>query len=67
MPLSLKTDMSAFKYASLMSIACLTYTAVVLLIELPNLYQENHDTRPYKPIFFDFNLLTGASMTFFAF
>ena len=67
MPLSLKTDMSAFKYASLLSIACLTYTAIVLLIELPNLYKENHDLTPYQPLFLDFNLLTGASMTFFAF
>jgi amino acid permease len=66
LPLSLKRDMSAFKYASLLSIACLSYTGIVLIIELPNFYQQNKDS-DWKPVYFDLNLLTGASMTFFAF
>ena len=36
LPLSLKRDMSAFRFISMLSICALTYTAVVLIIELPS-------------------------------
>jgi uncharacterized membrane protein len=67
LPLSMKRDMSAFKYGSIGSIVCLTYTAIVLLIEMPGYLNDNLDTAHYQPIFLDLNLLTGASMTFYAF
>jgi amino acid permease len=63
----MKRDMSAFRYVSLMSIAALLYTAVILLIELPGFYKKNEPTAEYSPAYFDFNIFTGCSMTFFAF
>ena len=67
LPLSMKRDMSAFRYVSLMSIAALLYTAIVLIVELPGFYKDNVDTAEYSPAYFDFNIFTGCSMTFFAF
>jgi len=69
LPLSIKRDMSAFRYVSLASIGALLYTGVVLLIELPTY----HNANIVKPGFevqwayFDFDIFTGCSMTFFAF
>jgi hypothetical protein len=59
--------MSAFRYASLGSIAALLYTGVVLIIELPQYYKEFKPTA--RVVAFDFNvdLLTGMATTFFAF
>ena len=65
-PPSMKRDMSAFKYASLISIGCLSYTGIVLIIEMPKYYGQNKD-QDWNLVNFDFNLFTGASMTFFAF
>ena len=39
-PLSMKREMSAFRYVSLASIGALCYTGVVLIIELPEYYNE---------------------------
>ena len=43
LPLSLKEDMSAFRYVSLASIMCLVYTGIVLLVELPAYFSYNKD------------------------
>ena len=40
LPMSLKRDMSAFRYVSLASIVALFYTALILLIKLPGYYRE---------------------------
>jgi hypothetical protein len=37
-PMSMKRDMSAFRYVSLASIGALFYTGVVLIVELPTYY-----------------------------
>jgi len=37
-PLSLKRDMGAFRYVSMASIAALLYTAIVLIVELPDYF-----------------------------
>ena len=69
LPLSIKRDMSAFRYVSLASIGALLYTGVVLLIELPTYYNANKDKPDYEVqwAYFDFDMFTGCSMTFFAF
>lgn len=38
-PMSLKKDMSAFRYVSLASIAALLYTGIVLIYDLPSYYK----------------------------
>ena len=40
LPLSLKRDMSSLAFAGVMSIASLTYTLLVLLVETPFYFQE---------------------------
>jgi hypothetical protein len=42
-PMSLMTDMSAFRYASLASIGALVYVGIVLLVELPKYFNWNWD------------------------
>lgn len=66
---SLKRDMSAFRYASVISILCLIYTAVVLIVEMPeyiSYHKEKKDVE-VEPIYWNLDLFTGASMCFFAF
>ena len=65
--LSMKRDMSAFRYVSLFSIAALIYTAIVLTVELPAYYSEFSPLNNVPPAYWDWNMLTGCSMTFFAF
>ena len=36
-------------------------------IDTPGFYKDNVDTAEYSPAYFDFNIFTGCSMTFFAF
>ena len=43
LPLSLMTDMSAFRYVSLLSLGALLYTAIVLIVEAPGYYKDNID------------------------
>eukprot|EP00356_Strombidium_inclinatum_P002026 CAMPEP_0170480034 /NCGR_PEP_ID=MMETSP0208-20121228/1021_1 /TAXON_ID=197538 /ORGANISM="Strombidium inclinatum, Strain S3" /LENGTH=335 /DNA_ID=CAMNT_0010752513 /DNA_START=269 /DNA_END=1276 /DNA_ORIENTATION=- len=66
-PLSMKRDMSAFRYASLLSLASLFYTAIVLIAEMPAYYKENEPTAITSPAYLDWNIFTGASMTFYAY
>lgn len=66
-PLSLKRDMSAFRYISLASIGALLYTGVVLIVELPSYYREFSKTAVMTKAYFDWNFFTGCSMTFFAY
>ena len=69
LPLSMKTDMSAFRYISLASIGALVYVGVLLLVELPKYFNWYWDDAEGKiaPVWFDMNLFTGANMNFFAF
>lgn len=41
LPLSLKRDMHAFRYVSLLSILALAYTAIVMIIKVPSYYRQN--------------------------
>jgi|TARA_B110001450_G_scaffold248681_1_gene265150 amino acid permease len=67
MPLSFKRDMSAFKYVSIISIMALVYTAIVLIIEIPEYWRANYPTAEIAPMYLDLNVFQGMSMTFFAF
>ena len=67
MPLSFKRDMSAFKYVSIISIMALVYTAIVLIIEIPEYWKANYPTAKISPFYIDLNVFQGMSMTFFAF
>ena len=66
-PLSIKRDMSAFRYVSLCSLFALLYTGVVLIVELPSYYSHFSKISTIKAAYFDLNLFTGAAMTFFSY
>jgi len=68
-PLCVKRDMSAFRYVSMLSLVALSYTAIVLIIELPSYHSHFKDVPGNQPVamYFDFNLLTGMAMTFFSY
>lgn len=66
-PMSLKKDMSAFRYVSLASIGALFYTGVLLIIELPSYYKHFSLTAEIVPVYWDMNFFTGGSLTFFAY
>ena len=68
-PLSMKRDMSAFAYGGIASIVALFYVALVMVVEAPFYYMQNHDsseTKIYWAIM-DWNFLTSCSITFFAY
>lgn len=69
LPLSLKKDMSAFRYVSLASIGALLYTGVVLIVEVPKYFRANKQKEGVKIqfAFLDLDVFTGCAMTFFAF
>jgi amino acid permease len=72
LPLSLKRDMSAFRYVSLASIAALLYTGIVLIVELPKYYNHFMTNKEELGVkvefgFYDLDMFTGCAMTFFAF
>ncbi len=72
-PLSLIRDMSGFRHISVISIFALIYTGIVLICELPEYIKAYRNPNPNLPIVeveyacFDWNIFTGASITFFAY
>lgn len=66
-PLSLLRDMSSLRYAGLGSLIALFYTAIVLIIELPEYYKYYSKLADVKPFYFDANIFTGTSMVFYSF
>ena len=66
-PLSIKRDMSAFRYLSMFSIISLAYTGLVLTIELPSYYSHFKGISDMVPYYIDLNLFTGCSMVFFSY
>ena len=67
LPLALMKDMSAFRYVSLASIGALAYTGIVLIVELPGYYDYFSKIANISPAYWDLNIFTGCSMTFFAY
>ena len=66
-PLSAQRDMSSLRYAGVASVVALSYTLVVLVVEAPWYYKENSATATVHAFKLDANLLSGLSITFFAF
>jgi len=69
LPLSLKRDMSSLAFAGVLSVAALTYTMVVMLVETP-FYWKEYRNAPQTIIYafkFDWNILTSFSLVFFAY
>ena len=68
-PLSMIKDMSGFRHISAISIFALVYTGIVLICELPD-YMKAYRSLPDVEIdlaCFDWNVFTGASITFFSY
>lgn len=68
-PISLLRDLSSLAFASMLSLLALTYTCLLMFVELPWYSREYHE-KPYfvqKAFFIDWNFFTGAAMCFFAF
>ena len=66
-PLSMKRDMSDFRYVSLASIGALLYTGLVLICEIPEYYAHFKPNQAPPVAYFDLNIFTGSAMTFFAY
>ena len=68
-PLSIQRDMSSLRYAGVASVAALSYTLLVLGIEMPFYYSENivkEETQVHAFIL-DLNIFSSMSIVFFAF
>ena len=68
-PLSMKRDMSSLAFAGVFSVAALTYTLFVLVIETPFYYKEWKD-KPFieaRAFILDWNIFTSCSLIFFAY
>jgi hypothetical protein len=48
--------MGAFKYVSIISIMALVYTAIVLIIEIPEYWAANYPTAKISPFYIDLNI-----------
>lgn len=68
-PISLLRDITSLAFASMLSLLSLTYTCILMYVELPWYSQEYHNKPNFviKAFFVDWNFFTAASMTFFAF
>ena len=66
-PLSAQRDMSSLRYAGVASVAALTYTMIVLVVEMPFYYKHNKDSATINMFKLDLNILNALSITFFAF
>jgi len=70
MPVSLKKDMSGFRYITFVSILAELYTGIVLVVQMPKYisYARAHpETYIVAKSIFDLNFFTGASIVFFAY
>jgi amino acid permease len=71
-PLSLKKEMSSFRYFSLVSLLALGFTLLCVIIEMPFYVNEYHPTlapefREYKVACVNMNFFNGVGIIFFAF
>lgn len=68
-PISLLRDITSLAFASMLSLLSLTYTCILMYVELP-FYSKEYHAKPNfneKAFFIDWNFFTAASMCFFAF
>jgi len=69
LPLSLLRSISALSFASVLSLLALTYTGIVMFVELP-FYHRIYSEKPgvtAVPLKIDWNIFTACAMTFFAY
>lgn len=66
-PLCLMRNMSGLRYASILSIISLFYTALVLLFEMPEYYRYFEPITEKKAFYIDWNFFTGFSMVYYSF
>jgi sodium-coupled neutral amino acid transporter 3 len=67
LPLSVMKDMSAFRYCGMFSLLALTYTGIVLSVEVPYYRREYADIATVYAFYFDWNFPLACAMVFFAF
>lgn len=70
MPVSLKRDMSGFRYITGISILAEFYTGIVLIIQLPSYLayaKQNPTVYVEDYAIFDLNFFKGCSIVFFAY
>jgi amino acid permease len=66
-PLSTLRDLSALSFAAMLSICAVTYTTIVLLIELPYYNTLNYPKADIKVAVLDWNFLSSAAVVFFSY
>ena len=68
-PICLIKDMGGLRYITFASFIAIFYTFIVLLVELPAYAHQNFNDPDYTLVYacFDWNLLTGMSITFLAY
>lgn len=69
LPLSLMRDMSSLAFAGVMSLASITYTMIVLVVEAPFYYPE-YKAKPLaqpEPFILDWNIFQSCALVFFAY
>ena len=67
LPLCLMTNVSAFRYVSMLSLVALAYTSIVLIVEAPQYYRYFSTVSKITPAYIDANIFTGCAMTFFSY
>lgn len=67
LPLSLQRDLSSLSKAGIISIIAITYTSLVLLVEMKYYYDEFRPIATVYAFYFDLNFFSSCAMTFFAF
>lgn len=68
LPLTLKRDLSSLAFVSMLTVVALTYTAVVLLVEMPQYHHEYYSSEAaIAAVTLDANLFQACSVTFFAY
>lgn len=68
-PISLLRDISSLAFSSMLSLLALTYTGILMIIELPwyNKYYREQPEYFAKPFILDYNFASACAMSFFAF
>jgi amino acid permease len=68
-PLSMKRDLSAFRYGGVVTVLALLYCACVMVIEQPFYWEQNYGKQDFRVRWcvIDWNVFTTFSITFFSY
>ena len=58
-PLAIPKNLSGLKYASILALICIIYTAIAMFIQMFVTYQDNIETNPPTPIHFNIQMFRG--------